>query len=219
MLYSSIIFDLDGTLLDTLQDIAESVNSVLTLNGFPPHPCESYKVFIGNGLYNLILRSVPAGTSESIIRKCCDAFDSIYSKNWRNNCCPYKGINTMLADLSGQGITLAVLSNKPHAFTCLFVDQFFPKNVFEIVFGQRDDVKKKPDPAGALAIAGLLQTQPENILFVGDSDVDIQTGRNAGMGTAGVSWGYRNVDELAANNAEIIVNSPLEIVEYVLSVT
>ena len=219
MLYSSIIFDLDGTLLDTLQDIAESVNSVLTLSGFPPHPCERYKVFIGNGLYNLILRSVPAGTPESIIQKCCDTFEEIYSKNWKNNCCPYKGINTMLADLSGQGIKLAVLSNKPHAFTCLFVDQFFPKNIFEIVFGQRDDVKKKPDPAGALAIAEFLQTQPENILFVGDSDVDIQTGRNAGMGTAGVSWGYRDVDELAANNAEIIVNSPLEIVEYVLSVT
>lgn len=165
----------------------------------------------------LISRSVPAGTKEILIQNCCEIFAQIYSENWKKNCCPYKGIDIMLSNLSAKGIKLAVLSNKPHAFTCLFADHFFPKDTFEIVSGQRDGVNKKPDPAGALAIAGLLQTHPENILFVGDSDVDIQTGRNAGMGTVGVSWGYRNVTELLANNAEIIVNSPLEIVKYVLS--
>jgi len=217
MPYTSIIFDLDGTLLDTLSDIADSVNTVLTMTDFPTYPRDSYKAFLGDGLRNLISRSVPFGIGETRIQRCCETFTRIYSENWMKNCCPYKGIDTMLSNLSAEGIQLAVLSNKPHTFTCLFVDHFFPGNMFERVFGQREGVNKKPDPAGALNIAELFQTRPENILFVGDSDVDMQTGRAAGMGTAGVSWGYRNVTELVANNAEIIVNSPLEIVEYVLS--
>jgi len=123
----------------------------------------------------------------------------------------------MLANLSDQGIKLAVLSNKPHEFTCLFVDQFFPKDMFRVIYGQRDGVEKKPHPAGAFDICRILHSRPENILFVGDSDVDIQTGRAAGMGTAGVSWGYRNVKELIENKADIVVNRPSEIVKYVLS--
>jgi len=219
MTYLSIIFDLDGTLLDTLDDIAESVNMVLTSHGFPPHQTEAYKIFLGNGLHNLISRSVPEATGESVIHDCCGAFGEIYSKNWKKNCSLYKGINTMLTDLSAQGLKLAVLSNKPHAFTCMFVDEFFDKDMFQLVFGQRDGVGKKPHPAGALNIATLLEIQPEKILFIGDSDVDIMTGKAAGMGTIGVSWGYRNVKELEENKADFIVNSPMEIVEYVLSTT
>lgn len=219
MTYLSIIFDLDGTLLDTLDNIVESVNMVLTSHGFPPHRNEDYKKHFGNGLHNLISQSVPKATGKSVIRDCCGEFVEIYSKNWKENCCPYKGINTMLTDLSDQGIKLAVLSNKPHAFTCMFVDEFFDKEIFQLVFGQRDEVEKKPHPAGALNIATLLQIQPEKILFIGDSDVDIMTGKAAGMGTAGVSWGYRTVQELMENKADIIVNSPMEIVEYVLSAT
>ena len=217
MTYLSIIFDLDGTLLDTLDDITDSVNLVLASQGFPSHTKKAYKKFLGNGLHNLIFKSVPENTGESVIEDCCEIFKEIYSKNWQKNCCPYKGINTMLANLSDEGIKLAVLSNKPHTFTCMFVEEFFPKDMFQVVFGQRDRVEKKPDPAGAYAIATLLQTEPEQILLVGDSDVDIMTGKAAGMGTAGVSWGYRNVKELKENRADIIVNSPMEIVEYVLS--
>jgi len=219
MSYSTIIFDLDGTLLNTLEDIVESLNLVLIRHGFSTHSSETYKNFLGNGLHNLMSRSVPENTTGSVIIDCCEEFTEIYSKNWMKNSCPYKGISTMLTRLLDGGIKLAVLSNKPHAFTCLFVDEFFPKGVFSAVFGQRDSVKKKPHPEGALAIATLLQSPPETILFVGDSDVDIQTGRAAGMGTAGVSWGYRTVRELVRNKAQIIVNNPLEIVEYALSAT
>ncbi len=219
MPYTSIIFDLDGTLLDTLDDIAESINSVLISHSFPSHSKESYKGFLGNGLYNLISKSVPENTAKSIIQDCSEAFKEIYSDNWKKNCCPYNGISTMLANLSNQGVKLAVLSNKPHEFTCLFVDEFFPKDMFRVVLGQRDDVEKKPHPAGALAISRILQSRPEKTLFVGDSDVDIQTGRAAGMGTVGVSWGYRSVEELIENRAGIIVNQPSEIVKHVLSAT
>ena len=218
MPYSSIIFDLDGTLLDTLTDIAESVNSVLALNGFPIHSRDGYADFLGDGLHNLITRSVPADTPKFIIDECCLSFTEIYSKNWKNNGRLYKGIDIMLAKLLEQGVRCTVLSNKPHAFTCMFIDHFFKEGIFEIVFGQREGVEKKPDPAGAIAISEFLKIKPEDILFVGDSDVDIQTGKAAGMGTVGVSWGYRTVAELKKNNADIIVNNPLEIIKYVLSV-
>ena len=153
MIFSSIIFDLDGTLLDTLTDISESVNTVLAMNDFPMHPYERYKSFVGDGLQKLMIRSVPAGTAESVVHACCDKFVEIYSENWKKNCIPFEGITAMLSDLRAQGCKLAVLSNKPHAFTCRFVDQFFQKDLFEVVFGQRDGVDKKPHPAGALAIA------------------------------------------------------------------
>jgi len=219
MFYSSIIFDLDGTLLDTLTDIAESINTVLTMNNFPNQTRENYKTFLGNGLYNLISRCVPTGTEKTVVQSCCETFTKIYSENWKKNSCPYKGINTMLSCLSAKEFKLAVLSNKPHDFTCLFVDQFFPHDTFKIVFGQKDRMHKKPHPDGAIAIAEFLKTRPENILFIGDSEVDIQTGKAAGMGTVGVSWGYRNVSELINNTPEVIVNNPMEIVEYVLSAT
>ncbi|MBW2658850.1 MAG: HAD family hydrolase [Deltaproteobacteria bacterium] len=219
MIYSSIIFDLDGTLLDTLTDIVESVNSVLTEHQFPIHTRKTYKTFLGDGHHNLITRSVPESTSEPVILKCCDSFTDIYAKTWMKNCCPYAGVNTMLNSFSDQQIKLAVLSNKPHAFTRKFVERFLPGKIFSAVFGQRDEVEKKPHPAGALAIAAILGQAPAEILFVGDSDIDIKTGKAAGMGTVGVSWGYRPVKELIENRADIIVNSPLEIVEYVLSAT
>ena len=217
MPYSSVIFDLDGTLLDTLADIVASLNAVLIEHGFPVHDRETYKNFLGSGLHNLMTRSVPENTSETVISNCCNSFTDIYSQTWMNNCSPYEGIIPMLTALSDQGIKLAVLSNKPHAFTSLFVDKFLPADMFLAVFGQRKEIEKKPHPAGALAIAAIVAQRPEEILFIGDSDIDIKTGKNAGMGTAGVSWGYRTVAELTENKADIIIDHPSEIVEYVLS--
>jgi phosphoglycolate phosphatase len=123
----------------------------------------------------------------------------------------------MLAALSKHGVRLAVLSNKPHDFTRLFVEEFFPNGEFSIVYGQRDGFPKKPDPAVALEIATLLDARPQEMLFVGDSGVDIQTGKAAKMMTAGVAWGFRSVEELTENNPDILVNNPLELQQYVLS--
>jgi phosphoglycolate phosphatase len=125
----------------------------------------------------------------------------------------------MVAALQMHGVKLAVLSNKPDAFAKLFVDEFFPRGQFSIVYGQRQGVPKKPDPTVALAIAAQLNVRPQETLFVGDSGVDIQTGKAADMLTAGVSWGFRSVQELTENNADILVHNPLELQQYVLSFT
>lgn len=215
----SIIFDLDGTLLDTLADLAGTCNELLREYDFPTHPTAAYKNFVGDGLQTLIKRITPVGTEAILIEKCCASFEKRYSRNWKRNSCPYAGINDMVAALNMHGVKLAVLSNKPDAFTKLFVEEFFPGGQFAIVHGQRQGVPKKPDPTVALAIAAQLNVSPQETLFVGDSGVDIKTGKAADMLTAGVSWGFRSVQELTENNADILVHNPLELQQYVLSFT
>ena len=217
MSYLSIIFDLDGTLLDTLTDLADTANEVLARHSFPQHSRNAYKQFVGDGLFVLMQRIVPAGTKEKVVQQCCDLFTDLYSKNWRRKSCPYDGIDDMLSALKSRGIVLAVLSNKPHEFTKHFIDEFFPGELFSAVYGQRNGFAKKPDPATALQIAKECSMRPRDMLFVGDSGVDIKTGKAAGMATAGVSWGFRSVQELTENNADVIVNSPLELEQYVVS--
>lgn len=210
---TSIIFDLDGTLLDTIDDLADSTNQVLQGFNFPVHSVQSYKLFVGNGLRTLIERAVPVGTAVETVDTCCVEFERIYAQQWKSKCSLYTGINDMLAALQKRGIPLAILSNKPHQFTQLFVEEFFPRGLFRYAFGQRQGFPKKPHPAGAVEIANLLQMNTENILFVGDSDVDIQTGKNAGMKTAAVSWGFRPVEELLENNPDILINHPLDLLD------
>jgi phosphoglycolate phosphatase len=215
----SIIFDLDGTLLDTLADLAETCNKVLAEHRFPVHPEDAYRHFVGDGLWVLMERIIPEGTERSVVETCCTMFIESYARNWKKNSCPYDGIPEMLTALQKKGIELAVLSNKPHIFTQLFVDEFFPKGLFSFVYGQREGVPKKPDPTVALEIAAKLRTGPHKTLFVGDTGVDIQTGKAAGMITAGVSWGFRGEQELVDNNADLIVKSPLELLNYAISCT
>lgn len=219
MSHLSIIFDLDGTLLDTLAGLAETCNTVLTNYGFPVHREENYKHFIGDGLRVLMERIVPEPAKENHIEECCTLFTELYGQSWKRNCCPYEGILDMLSALNVESIDLAVLSNKPHAFTKKFVEEFFPQGIFSLVYGQRDGFPKKPDPTVALEIVEKLGGKPKTTLFVGDTGVDIQTGKAAGMLTAGVSWGFRDRQELSDNKADIIVDSPLELVNYAISLT
>ena len=213
---SSIIFDLDGTLLDTLDGLADTSNKVLQQYNFPEHSSDDYKLFIGNGLRQLIKRAAPHGISTHIIDECCELFKEFYAADWKTKCCPYDGINAMLASLQNQGIPLAILSNKPHQFTKLFVKEFFPEGTFEHVYGQRDGFDKKPEPGVAIEIAKMIEMNTRSILFIGDSGVDVQTGKNAGMKTAGVSWGFRPVEELAENQPDLILNHPLELLDHVI---
>lgn len=211
MRYGAAIFDLDGTLVDTLQDLADAANQVLAESGYPKHPVQMYRYFVGDGLAVLIERIVPPGTKENEKEKCCQRFSQIYSNLWRRNSCPYPGVNAMLARLQQNGIRLAVLSNKPHSFTIEHVEHFFPGTLFESVLGQRPGVEKKPNPVGLLEIASIMALPPSECIYIGDTAVDMLTGRAAEMFTVGVLWGFRNRQELEDSHANMIVQHPMEI--------
>lgn len=213
---TSIIFDLDGTLLDTLAGIAATCNAVLARQGFPRHADEKYRQFVGDGVATLMERITPSGTGKSVLDTCCGLFAELYATNWKCSCTPYAGIPEMLAALRKMSFRLAVLSNKPHAFTSLIVADFFPDGIFSLVYGQREGFAKKPDPEVALEIAARLGSRPSETVFVGDSAVDIRTGKAAGMITVGVAWGFRQREELVENKADIIINSPVELLHHVV---
>lgn len=216
MPFQAAIFDLDGTLVDSLRDLAETANSVLAGAGFPQHPVDAYRYFVGDGVSTLIRRALPATATEDQCRICQEQFIDSYARNWRINSCPYPGIRDMLRGLKNSGLKIAVLSNKPHGFTRDFVEYFFPEHYFEAVFGQRPEVARKPSPQGAIEIAKLMRLAPSQCLYIGDTATDMQTGKSAGMFTIGVLWGFRDRRELERNRADLIVDQPLEIVDYVL---
>lgn len=216
---SSIIFDLDGTLLDTLADIAETANAVLAHHGFPTHNLNEYKGFVGDGLQVLIKRAVPKDTEATVHEDCRQLFLRIYAESWSRTCRPYDGVIEMLGSLLEMGVPLAVLSNKPDAFTQLFIKRYFSGDSFRLVYGQREGFAKKPDPAVALAMAKDLRQQPRDMLFVGDTGIDIRTGKACGMGTVAVSWGFRTFQELEKDQPDSIINQPTELVNYVRSLT
>jgi phosphoglycolate phosphatase len=217
--YTTIIFDLDGTLLDTLSGIATTCNIVLAKQGFPLHPIEDYRYFVGEGLKALMEKITPAGTGKDTIDACCGSFTELYADHWKNSCTVYAGMAELLLALRKNGFRLAVLSNKPHAFTSLIVEDFFPGQIFSLVYGHREGFARKPDPAVALEIAAKLGAQPAETIFIGDSGVDIRTGKAAGMLTVGVTWGFRRKAELQENQADLIINSPMELLHHVLPAT
>ncbi|AGF79791.1 haloacid dehalogenase superfamily enzyme, subfamily IA [Desulfocapsa sulfexigens DSM 10523] len=212
-----LIFDLDGTLLDTLDDLAMAANATLENFGFPAHPVDAYRYFVGEGLRTLMQRIVPgSNATDEQLNEYMVKFGEIYTNTWNVNTRLYEGIFEMIASLSAAGLQLAVLSNKPHLFTQLCVETFFPEQPFAFVFGQRDGVAKKPNPAGALEIAEKMGVAVADILYVGDTATDMQTGNGAGMRTIGVEWGFRDRTELENNNAWKIVRTPAEVVTYAI---
>ena len=207
-----VIFDLDGTLINSLQDIADSVNAVLSDCGFPVHELETVKSFIGNGAAQLIKRALPTSSNGHIIAHCLQHFEYIYNKRCTEKTMVYSGIYELLEHLKDCGIKRAVLSNKPHHITSKICDHFFKEDHFQVVFGADKDTKKKPDPTKANHIALLFQIPADNILIVGDSVVDIETGVNAGLKTIAVSWGFSTSTELQAHDADCLVSSPQELI-------
>ena len=213
--YSSIIFDLDGTLLDTLQDIAETANTTLVRHNFPTHHPKDYMQFVGDGLSVLIERITPQETEQYLLDSCRQMFMQLYAENWHKNCRPYPGIEDLLSTVVKKSISISVLSNKPHAFTQLFINRYFPAVSFSQVYGQREGVARKPDPTVALQIAHQQNLLPEKMLFVGDTAIDIRTGKAAAMATAAVTWGFRGIDELQREKPDILVNTPMDLLQYV----
>tara|TARA_R110002096_G_scaffold70208_2_gene168403 strand:- start:5073 stop:5735 length:663 start_codon:yes stop_codon:yes gene_type:complete len=208
---SAIIFDLDGTLLDTLKDLADSGNDVLEARGFPRHPTDAYRTFIGNGMVNLVRDIFPEGsrptegTETDVILA---EYRAAYGRNWQNTTVLFPGISDLLNTLAERQVPIGVLSNKSHDFTLKCVDSFLSEWSWDIVLGARDGIEKKPDPAGAVEAASAVGCAVEDCYFIGDSDVDMMTAVNAGMHAIGVSWGFRPVEELRAAGAERILETP-----------
>ncbi|HHW03432.1 MAG TPA: HAD family hydrolase [Thermoanaerobacterales bacterium] len=212
MKYEAVLFDLDGTLLDTLQDLADSMNSVLSRRGFPVHDIEKYRYFVGDGMYNLVLRTLPPNNrEEEIIKQCLKELKDEYGRRWANTTRPYEGICELLDKLSDMGLKKAVLSNKPHDFTRLIIDKLLPDWSFDAVVGQREGVPKKPDPTAALAIADALKIPPEKFLYLGDTNTDMKTANAAGMYAVGALWGFREAEELVESGAKVLIKHPKEL--------
>ncbi len=208
----AIIFDLDGTLLNTLTDIADAMNHVLLAKGLPSHPTELYRSFVGNGLERLIERALPQqmATPESI-RIYLSAFRAAYARNWRATTRPYPGIPDLLTRLRKQGIHLSILSNKAHEFTTQMAATLLAEWTFNPVIGAGSRFPKKPDPTAALHIIEELNLDGGECLFVGDSGVDMQTANSAGLFPVGVTWGFRSEEELLENGCGFIARHPLDI--------
>lgn len=208
---TGLLFDLDGTLVDSLQGIAASLNLALTASGLPTHPPAVVRGFIGNGARILIQRATPANASGEMLDTVEVAFKADYDSTWPTGTFAYDGIIELLESLQARGYPLAVLSNKPHPFTEAMVAQMFPTIRFSSVLGQRPGIPHKPDPAGALEIATALQKLPKNCSVIGDSTMDIETARNAGMRAVAVTWGFHDRERLLAAGADVTVDSPGEL--------
>lgn len=215
MRFRGVVFDLDGTLLDSLADIAAAANRALESLGHPTHPEADYARFVGEGARVLFRRCLPEpiGDDPAAVEQAVAAFKRTYDEEWNRRSRPYAGIADLLDGLVDRGLALAVLSNKPDAFTRKCVAHYFGAWPFRAVYGEReaDGVARKPDAAGALAIACELGLRPDEMLFVGDTAVDVATALAAGMRAIGVAWGFRPVAELTGAGAETIVGRPDEI--------
>ncbi len=207
-----IIFDLDGTVLNTLPTIAYFGNLALSENGFDTILEEKYKSFLGFGRVELIHRMLKYNgvDNEENYENVSKVYDDAYIKDTEYLASPYDGICDMLDKLKSMGSSLAVLSNKPHDVTVPTIDGFFP-GVFESVWGKKDEYPAKPDPEAAFEICREMGISPEETVFIGDTAVDIQTGKNAGFCTIGVTWGFRERDEIEQSGADYIVSAPSEI--------
>jgi phosphoglycolate phosphatase len=216
MHFKAIIFDLDGTLLNTIGDLMDSMNLALGERGYPPHNETEYKLFVGNGMRKLTERAL-GGTDadEGTIVSVLNAFMSHYARLQREKTRPYDGIPETLETLKKRGLRLAVLSNKADINTRSVIDWFFPTHPFEMAVGQREGVPAKPDPTAALAMAAEMGLKPEEILYIGDSSVDMKTANSAGMYALGVLWGFRSREELIENGAKQLIERPEQILDIV----
>lgn len=213
MKFKGIIFDLDGTLVNSLEDISDAMNTVLTKLNYPTHTYDTYQYFIGSGLRNLVSKALPAtNNSKDEIETCFETMVNEYRKICTLKTKPYQSIIELLNNLVSQNIKLAVFSNKADELTKKIASEIFP-NYFDAAIGLSTEALKKPNPFEAVEISKSWNLKTEEIIFVGDSDIDMQTAINANMFPVGVSWGYRTNDELMASGAKVVINTPLDLIQ------
>lgn len=210
-----LIFDLDGTLVDSLQGIAASLNHALAESCLPTYSLENVQGFIGNGARVLIQRAAPAGTNDMQLHQLEQAFKAHYHTTWPSGTFLYHGITSMLETLQNKGYPLAVLSNKPHSFTEIIVFQLFPAIHFSAVLGQRAGIPHKPDPTGALEISSVIQLPPSHCTIIGDSTMDLETAHHAKMRAIAVTWGFHQRDRLTAAGADLLADHPQALLEII----
>jgi phosphoglycolate phosphatase len=213
-MYKACIFDLDGTLINSLEDLADSCNYALEQMGFPIHDVQAYRHFVGNGVVRLIENIVPQGSrTPSILNKTLDIYRIRYGEHYLDKTKPYSGIAELLKELKTYGIKLAVVSNKPNDVTKKIILELFGEKTFDIVFGQREGVPRKPHPQGALNACEHMHVQPQQCVFLGDSAVDMQTAIAAGMFPVGALWGFRDREELETAGAAALLGEPIELLK------
>lgn len=213
--YKAVIFDLDGTLINTIDDIANSMNRVLNSMNLPTHDVSEYYYFVGAGLKELCRRVLPEEMrDEKNVLHYKELFNKDYNDNWSKYTLPYEGILELLVFLQANHKKIALFSNKPEEFCKLMVKHYFSKINFSVVKGNVDHIPPKPDPAGGIEILKILKLNPEEILFVGDSDIDMQTAKNCGFMGIGAEWGFRNKEELDRAGAHLTFKSPKDLLTY-----
>jgi phosphoglycolate phosphatase len=219
MTTKAVIFDLDGTLIDSAPDIADAANQMLANHGYPVHHTSRYKEWIGHGALKLIQRAVPGKRDESYLQELLDEYREIHIQNCTNKTHLYNGIDEMLDYLTGQNISISILTNKPHTITLKVVEHYLSTWKLDFVYGQMPEYPKKPDPARAIEIAGKLKRKPHEMLFIGDSDTDMKTGIAAKMIPIGVTWGYDTELSIANAGASYIFATPKELIKHLKKCT
>jgi phosphoglycolate phosphatase len=210
--FEAVLFDLDGTLLDTLTDLADAGNAALMELGFTAHSAEDYKYFIGKGMTELIRQILPSDhRDKQTVERCLSLAKQYYSRYWKLHSRPYPGIAELLTGLEKRGIIKVVFSNKLDEFTGIMIRQFLPEWKFEIVRGALPGMPLKPDPTAALQIAAEVKIEPSKFIYLGDSATDMQTANAAGMYAVGALWGFRDAKELLDGGAKMLVKEPREI--------
>lgn len=211
-----IIFDLDGTLVNSVYDLADSVNFVLKQNGYAKHPLDSYYFFIGNGTLKLIERALPKDKrNDSEIERVHSQFAERYSKKYLNKTVPYDGIKELLVELDKRDIKYSVASNKTDIFTVQIINKLFMNNHFDVVMGKKEGNPTKPDPKIIYDILEGKSFNKSEVLVVGDSAIDIETAHNANLKAVGCLWGFRDEKELKEASADFIISYPLELIEII----
>ncbi len=210
--YDTVIFDLDGTLLNTLEDLADAVNYVMRDNGYPERTIEEVRHFVGNGIRRLMEQAVPKNVSGEEFERVFEEFKSYYTANCQIKTCAYEGIMPLLKCLYEKDYAMAIVSNKNHAAVCELNDIYF-KEYIGVAIGQKDGIRKKPAPDTVMQALKELGKEVGNAIYVGDSEVDFATAQNSGMDCALVTWGFRTMEELSKFSPTAFINEPLQLLE------
>lgn len=213
----AVIFDLDGTLSDTIASIKYCGDKALGAFGYGPYTEQQYKYFVGDGAANLIRRALAAGGDTHLVhfREAYSLYRELFRENSMYEVKPYDGIPELIRELKERDMQIAVLSNKPHAETVKVIEALFGKDCFDSIQGQKEDVPIKPSPEGVFQILEQLELKPEDIIYLGDAATDMKTGKSAGAFTVGALWGFRDEAELREGGADVLIDHPLKILDFI----